>query len=125
MRNASAKVSSIRVPAISKSTLRPQCPDCPVRPRPARRSCAGQAFEHRPNAGALEEPGRFHFICHAPPFGHGGRFRVVPQSCVADFRTASNSSSNDQTCPAIPAIMAAVGRRFPLLPGIRVCQQKL
>jgi hypothetical protein len=30
-----------------------------------------------------------------------------------------------QTWPTSPAIIAAVGRFFPLLPGIRVCQQKL
>src|SRR5688572_29436477 len=40
-----------------------------------------------------------------------------------DFRhycvpsTAANNSSNDQTCPAMPAIIAAVGRLHPDLPG--------
>lgn len=52
------------------------------------------------------------------------RRAVVSYECIAGFRTASNSSSNDQICPTRPAIKAAVGRFFPLLPGICVCQQK-
>ena len=55
------------------------------------------------------------------------RIAVAQKALGAHYAasTASKSSSKLQTCPAIPAIIAAVGRSLPLLPGIRVCQQKL
>jgi len=41
----------------------------------------------------------------------------------AGSKTASNNSSNDQTCPANFAIIPALGRFLPVVPFFRVHQQ--
>ena len=46
-----------------------------------------------------------------------------PAAGLHGSNTASNNSSKLHTCPASFAIIAALGRFLPLVPGIRVCQQ--